>query len=104
MIRKIAYNVPMPYLATILSIVLIAANSWHVITQWFINKPHEVFTGIAHYYADYFLYISQIVKAGHMYTNENITPHGFTGFTIHSVFSGVIRLPYTTRALSYSPA
>lgn len=64
----------MPYLATILSIVLIAANSWHVITQWFINKPHEVFTGIAHYYADYFLYISQIVKAGHMYTNENITP------------------------------
>lgn len=62
----------------VLSISVGIANAWHVITQWITNPPDRYFTGIAHYYGDYFLYVSQITQgmrgnwifAKHMYTNE----------------------------------
>lgn len=58
----------------ILSALLLLANSWHVLRQWLINPPGTVFTGIAHYYADYFLYVGQIAHPGHLFTNENLAP------------------------------
>jgi hypothetical protein len=61
-----------------ISLFVIIANSWHVISEWLINDPSRYFVGIAHYYSDYFLYTSYIaqgargawVHAYHMYTNE----------------------------------
>lgn len=65
------------YLVAI-SLFVVIANSWHVISEWLINDPSRYFVGIAHYYSDYFLYSSYIaqgargawVHAYHMYTNE----------------------------------
>lgn len=61
---------------------MLIANSWHVITEAANNKPGELFTGIAHYFADYFLYVSHIFQGAngawfftnHMYTNEPLPP------------------------------
>lgn len=62
--------------------VVVIANAWHVLIQWAVHKPGEIFTGIAHYFIDYFFYISHIVQGSngawfftkHMYTNELLTP------------------------------
>lgn len=72
----------MAYYVLFLSLILIIANGWHVLSEWIINKPNELFTGIAHYYADYFLYVShiaqgahgQILFANHLYTDEPLPP------------------------------
>jgi hypothetical protein len=60
------------------SLFFTLANSIHVITQWLSNPPDRLFAGIAHYYADYFLYISQFAQGAngkwifseHQFTNE----------------------------------
>lgn len=62
----------------LVGISVLVADLWHVITQWIANPPDRYFTGIAHYYADYFLYVSQIAQgvrgnwiwSKSMYTNE----------------------------------
>ena len=51
-----------PVIATFIGALVLLANSWHVITQWLENPPDRYFTAISHYYADYFLYISQIAQ------------------------------------------
>lgn len=59
---------------------MIIANAWHVITRWRLNPEDRFFTGIAHYFADYFLYVSQIAQGASgnwiiskaMYTNEPV--------------------------------
>jgi len=56
------------------------ANFWHVFSQWRLNPQDRFFTWIAHYYADYFLYVSQIAQgvrgswlwSKSLYTNEYI--------------------------------
>ena len=61
---------------------LIIANSWHMLKEWRANGPDEVFTGISHYFIDYFFYISHIVQGAngawiytrHMFTNEPLPP------------------------------
>lgn len=63
----------------ILAVCIIITNSWHVLTAWFSNPPSHQFTGIAHYYADYFLYLSFMVQPSwvvtrHLFTNEVVSP------------------------------
>ncbi len=61
---------------------VLLANSWHVLSEWTKNKPDELFTAIAHYFVDYFLYISLIAQGGrgaliftdHLFTNEPLRP------------------------------
>jgi hypothetical protein len=77
-----SYNNVMNMGIIIISIIITIANSWHIIYQWVQNKPGFVFTGIAHYYADYFLYTSQMAQgargawlfANHLFTNETLPP------------------------------
>jgi len=65
-------------LVIFIGISVLIANLWHVISQWIANPPDRYFTWIAHYYGDYFLYVSQIAQgvygnwifASHLYTNE----------------------------------
>lgn len=63
----------------IIAIVAIFANSWHVFAAW-VNQPvNTYFTGIAHFYADYFLYTSLMAQKGwiftdHLFTNESLKP------------------------------
>ncbi|MCL4200314.1 hypothetical protein KJZ67_03155 [Patescibacteria group bacterium] len=68
--------------AASIGFAILIANSWHVITEGIKNKPEELFAGIAHYFADYFLYVSHILQGAngawlftkHMYTNEPMPP------------------------------
>lgn len=46
----------------ITSLVLASLNQLHVITQWIQNPPDRMFTGIAHYFADYFLYTDLLAQ------------------------------------------
>lgn len=41
---------------------IVIANFWHVLVSWITKPPGTYFTWIAHYYADYFLYASQIAE------------------------------------------
>ena len=41
---------------------IVIANFWHVLVSWIAMPPGTYFTWIAHYYADYFLYASQIAE------------------------------------------
>lgn len=58
--------------------IILIADMWHILIQWVRNPPDRYFTWIAHYYADYFLYVSQIAQgvrgnwiwSSSMYTNE----------------------------------
>lgn len=62
----------------IISLIAAVANSWHVIVAWLHQPPNTVFTGIAHYFADYFLYVSQMREGtlftSHWFTNESLAP------------------------------
>jgi len=63
----------------IIASTVILLNSAHVLIAWFQKPPGTVFTGIAHYYADYFLYVSLMAQKGwittaHLFTNEPIPP------------------------------
>lgn len=66
-------------LVSIITILAIFANSWHVIRAW-LDRPEGTYvTGIAHYFADYFLYTSLMAQKGflfteHLFTNEQLHP------------------------------
>lgn len=72
----------MPVTIAIIIALITVANSWHVLLGLAQNNPDQVFTGIAHYFADYFLYVSQIAQAqnshtlfvNHLFTNESLVP------------------------------
>lgn len=74
----------------IIAAVSVLANSWHVLSEWIRNNPGEVFTGIAHYYRDYFLYTSFItqgirgswVMGQPLFTNELISPTWYYWFYV----------------------
>lgn len=61
-----------------ISTLIGVANFWHVIIQWFQNPKDRHFAWIAHYYADYFLYVSQMAEGARgswfrsrsLFTNE----------------------------------
>ena len=74
----------MPPLIIATALTLVTLNSWHVLSEWFLNKPYELFTGIAHYYGDYFLYTSHIAQgASHL---SIFTQHLFTNETLRSTW------------------
>ncbi len=61
----------------IIASTVILLNSAHVLVAWFQKPPGTVFTAIAHYYADYFLYVSLMAQKGwittaHLFTNEPV--------------------------------
>lgn len=65
----------------IIGCVVAIINQLEVFIQWIQNDSDHVFTGIAHYYADYFLYVTQMAQgilgnlfAYHRYTNEILPP------------------------------
>ena len=65
----------------IIGCVVAIVNQLEVFIQWFQNDSDHVFTGIAHYYADYFLYVTQMsegvfgnILAYHRFTNEVLPP------------------------------
>jgi len=68
--------------AIIIGIGVITANSYHVLVELITNPKDHVFTGIAHYFADYFLYVSHIIQGthgawfmtNHLFTNEPMPP------------------------------
>jgi hypothetical protein len=61
----------------IIALTLAIINSWHVITAWFSRPPNTVFAGVAHYFADYFLYVAQMQEGtlftSHWFTNEMLS-------------------------------
>lgn len=65
-------------------------NSLHVIIQWLQNPPDRIFTGIAHFFADYFLYVSQMAQGAsgswifsqHLFTNEQTNPTWYYWFNV----------------------
>lgn len=65
-------------LCCIIAGILLTVNSLQVFTEWILNPRGRVFTGIAHYFADYFLYVSLIAQGTrgatiftqHLFTNE----------------------------------
>lgn len=93
-----------------ISIGVLVANFWHIISQWF-NNPHDrLYIWIAHYYADYFLYVSQIAQgirgnwiiSSSMYTNEPIpdTWVYWPNVLIGKIGSGVTTSPFILYTLS----
>lgn len=62
-------------LVTVVSLLLAILNQLHVITQWIQNPPERLFTGIAHYYADYFLYTDLMAQgaSGSLWTAAHFT-------------------------------
>lgn len=65
-----------------IGLAITLANVWHIIPGWFSPKPGFIYTGIAHFYADYFLYINFIAQGTrgawiftqHLFTNEALAP------------------------------
>lgn len=64
-------------IATAMSIL----NILHVILEWLKNPPDRYFIGISHYFADFFLYVSQMRQGAqgsllyyHRFTNEPVPP------------------------------
>lgn len=74
----------------LISLVATFLNSAHVIIQWILNKPGELFTGIPHFFADYFLYVGimaqgasgQWIWAEHLFTNEPMAPTWYYWFYV----------------------
>lgn len=65
----------------IIAIAVSALNQLHVIREWLTNPPDRYFTGIAHYFADFFLYTAQMKQGAggallyyHRFTNESVPP------------------------------
>jgi len=69
-----------PVLVTATSILFVVSNYWHVIYEWGTNTSDHVYHAIAHYYIDYFLYLShvaqgangQLFRTHHMFTGETL--------------------------------
>lgn len=90
----------------IVSMVVTFLNSAHVILQWTLNKPGETFTGIAHSFADYFLYVGMIAQgaagrwiwAEHVFTNEPMKPTWYYWFyvTLGHIGSWIGLSPFAT--------
>jgi hypothetical protein len=67
-------------LTILIAIGVIIANFWHIIVSRLAQPPGTFFTWIAHYYADYFLYVSQIGEgirgnllwSASLFTNEPV--------------------------------
>ncbi|MEK9143900.1 MAG: hypothetical protein AAB481_04735 [Patescibacteria group bacterium] len=64
-----------------IAILMSALNQLHVIREWLTNPPDRYFTGIAHYFADFFLYAAQMKQGAggsllysHRFTNESVPP------------------------------
>ncbi|MBI3955868.1 hypothetical protein HY339_01280 [Candidatus Gottesmanbacteria bacterium] len=74
----------------VISILIAAVNQLPVIIQWVNNKPGELFTGIPHFFADYFLYVGQVAQgaagrwlfAEHLFTNEPMAPTWYYWFYV----------------------
>lgn len=64
----------------ITAIAVFFANIWHIIFAWIRQPPHTVFIPVAHYFRDYYLYLSQFAQgasgkwlfADHLFTNETL--------------------------------
>ncbi len=96
----------MPVVVIIIIALLTVANSWHVLHEAIANPPNHLFTGIAHYAGDYFLYISQIAQGGHtpslfaqhQFTNETLAPTWIYWF---NVLLGTLHInPFLTYTLA----
>lgn len=59
----------------IISLLLAILNQLHVIIQWFARPANTYFTGIAHYFRDYFLYTDIIAQgaSGNLWTAAHFT-------------------------------
>ncbi len=59
----------------IISLLLAILNQLHVIIQWFARPAETYFTGIAHYFADYFLYTDIMAQgaSGTLWTAAHFT-------------------------------
>src|SRR3989344_2457079 len=59
----------------IISLLLAILNQLHVIIQWFTRPAGTYFTGIAHYFADYFLYTDIMAQGagGTLWTAAHFT-------------------------------
>ncbi len=74
----------------VISLLVAVLNQLHVIIQWVSNKPGEIFTGIPHYFADYFLYVGALaqgaagrwITAEHLFTNEPMAPTWYYWFYV----------------------
>lgn len=74
----------------VLSIGISLLNSLHVLIQWMNHPPGAVFTGIAHSFADYFLYTAQMAQgyggrwiwSDHLFTNEPAAPTWYYWFNV----------------------
>lgn len=71
--KKIRFNEWI--LAIIISVLYAGINSLEVIVRWFKNPPGTIFVGIAHYYADFFLYVAQMREGadGHLWYIHRFT-------------------------------
>lgn len=65
----------------IVAAVMSILNILHVILEWLKNPPDRYFIGITHYFADFFLYVSQMRQGAqgsflyyHRFTNEPVPP------------------------------
>lgn len=68
-------------LVGVVAIAVSALNQLHVIREWLTNPADRYFTGIAHYFADFFLYAAQMKQGAggallyyHRFTNESVPP------------------------------
>lgn len=64
-----------------IALIMSVLNQLHVIREWFTNGPDQYFVGIAHYFADFFLYAAQMKQGAsgsllyyHRFTNESVPP------------------------------
>lgn len=78
---KISFKVKEWLPVVILGIIYTGINSLQVIIQWLKNPPGAFFVGIAHYYADFFLYVAQMRQGAagslwyvHRFTDEVVPP------------------------------
>ncbi|MEK7544064.1 MAG: hypothetical protein AAB557_04300 [Patescibacteria group bacterium] len=93
-----------------ISIGIAILNSFHVILQWTLNKPGETFTGIAHSFADYFLYTGQMAQgaagrwvwSNQLFTNEPTSSTWYYWFnvTLGHLGSWVGLSPFATYNIS----
>ncbi len=73
-----------------ISIGVAVLNQLHVIIQWIYNPHDHYFTGIAHSFADYFLYVGAMAQgaggrwifADHLFTNEPMAPTWYYWFYV----------------------
>ncbi len=73
-----------------ISVIVSILNSFHVLIQWTLNKPGELFTAIPHFFADYFLYVGAMAQGAagrwiwmdNLFTNEPTHPTWYYWFYV----------------------